>query len=128
VNVMMSGSRAYGCFVLAVLAVCQSACSMMYPLELAEDGALPAAIEAGDRIRVVDSGGTTTDLVVTSVGGDFIEGTGEGDQPVRIAAAEVQEIGERRMAPGKTIAVGASVGLLLLLQGGTSTVGTMWCC
>jgi hypothetical protein len=57
----------------------------------------------------------TTDLVVATVGADFIAGTATGDgQPVRIAAAELREI--RRSAPGKAIALGAGVGFLLFMQ------------
>ena|SRR5688572_20374867 len=122
---MMDSHRVAGWVVVAVLAAGQSACTRMYPVELAGVGALPAALEVGDRISVLDSSGTTTDLVVTSVGLDFVEGTAGGDRPVRIAAAEMQEVHESKRAAGKTIGLGMGIGFLLFM-GTVTAAGYEW--
>ena len=80
---------------------------------------------AGDQLSVLDSRGVTTELVVTAVGEDFIEGMGESDHPVRIAAAEMREVHERKRAPGKTIGLGMGVGFLLFM-GTVTTAGYEW--
>jgi len=113
---MMSRRRIGGCVVLGVLAFCQWACTSMVPIGVTDTEALLAAIEAGDRLSVLDSQGVTTALLVTAVGVDFIEGTGEGEQPVRIVAAEIDEVRERKFALGKAIGLGAGVGMLLFMQ------------
>jgi hypothetical protein len=115
VNVMMS-QRRVGSWVFVCMALGQAACTSMRPVELAGDGSLPAAIEAGDRIAIVDSGGTTTELVVTTVGADFIEGLGHDDQPIRVATAAISELHERRGAPGKSVGLGFGVALALFVQ------------
>jgi hypothetical protein len=96
----------------------------MRPLEAADAEALLAVIEAGDRLKVLDSHGVTTDLVVTAVGAGFIEGAVGGGGRVRIAAAEIEEIREQKFAPGKTAGLAAGLGLLLFGQG-LSAAGTM---
>jgi hypothetical protein len=87
----------------------------MRPVVLAGEGDLPPAIEAGDRISVLNTGGTTTELTVTTVGHDFIEGTAEGDVPVRIAEADIEAIRARRVGTGKTIGLGVGVALALFV-------------
>jgi hypothetical protein len=86
------------------------------PLEAADAAAMLEGVEAGDRLNVLDSSGATTKLDVTAVGPDFIEGLSDNRNPVRIAAAEVREIREQRVVPGKTIALGAGVGFFLFMQ------------
>ena len=102
-----------------------SACTSMFPIEETDAAAMLAAIESGDRVSVLDSHGATTELEVTAVGADFIEGLAENDVPVRIAAAEVREIRERRIVLGKTIALGAGIGFLLFVQA-TTAAGYEW--
>jgi hypothetical protein len=97
--------------VVGWLAFGQSACTTLVP---ADAEAVFAAVEAGDRLSVLDSSGVTTDLVVETVGADFIEGTGEAGQPVRIAATHVAQI--RRLAPGKTIALSAGAAFLSFMR------------
>jgi hypothetical protein len=98
----------------------------MLPLEAADAETLLAAIETGDRLSVLDSLGVTTDLVVTAVGPDFVEGTAAGGRNVRIATAEVAEIREQRFAPGKTAGFAAGLGVLLFVQGfSAGTMGTL---
>lgn len=108
-----------------LLAFGQSACTSMVPIESTDAEAMLAAIEAGDRVSVVDVHGATTELEVTAVGGDFIEGLADNDAPVRIAAAEVQAIRERRVAVGKTIALGAGLGFLLFVEA-NAAAGYEW--
>jgi hypothetical protein len=102
--------------VVLVLALGQLACTSMVPLDATDVEALLAAIEAGDRLSVLATNGATTELVVTAVGADFIEGTAGSDQQVRIAAAEMQEVRQQRRAPGKAIGLGAGVTFLLFMQ------------
>lgn len=123
---MMHSGRMGEWVVVAVLAFGQSACTSMVPLEAADTSAVLASIEAGDRLSVLDRHGVTTDLVVMAVGADFVEGRAGGDQTVRIAAAEVQEIREQRLAPGKTIALGAGVGVLLFMQAASTWGSIGW--
>ena len=121
---MIDGRRVGEWVVVLGLVFGQSACTSMVPLD-AKDGQLLAAVEAGHRLSVLDSRGVTTELVVTAVGEDFIEGMGESGQPVRIAAAEMREVHERQRAPGKTIGLGMGLGFLLFM--GTATAaGYEW--
>ncbi|HEX7237133.1 MAG TPA: hypothetical protein VF405_09245 [Gammaproteobacteria bacterium] len=99
-----------------MLAFGQLACTSMVPLDATDAESLLAAIESGDHLSVLDANGATTELVVTAVGADFIEGTAAGDQRVRMAAAEMQEVRQRRLAPGKALGLGAGVTLLLFMQ------------
>ena len=121
---MMNARSVRGWLVLWALAVGQSACTSVRPVDPSGDGASVAAIEAGDRISVVDVHGATTELVVTSVGADFIEGSGVGDTPTRFATSDLKEIRVRRSAPGKTAGLAAALSLLLFV-GGLSGMGTM---
>src|SRR5688500_2072812 len=105
----MMNARRRGWLVLCALAVGQSACTSMRPVD--PTGVSVAAIEAGDRISVVDVRGATTELVVTSIGADFIEGSGVGDTLTRLATSDVKEIRVRRSAPGKTAGLAAGFGL-----------------
>ncbi len=112
----MMSQRSWGLRVaVTVLVLDQAACMTMRPVEVAEHGAVPAAIEAGDRVRIVDTSGHTTELTVTAVGDGFIEGTGDGDLPVRIATAEVEDIRARRVGVGKSIGLGVGVALALFV-------------
>jgi hypothetical protein len=97
-----------------VWVLAQAACMTMRPVAPASVGAVPA-IEAGDRISVLDKRGATTKLVVTTVGADFIEGTGQGGEPVRFAAADVEEIHARRVGVGKTVGLGVGVAFALFV-------------
>jgi hypothetical protein len=103
-----------------------SACTSLVPLDTTDVAALLAAIEPGDRLSVVDATGATTELVVTAVGADFIEGTTGSAQPVRVAAAEMQEVRQQRRALGETIGLGASVTLLLFMQGASEGGSVGW--
>ena len=99
-----------------MLAFCQSACTSLVPLEGPDVAAMLEGVEPGDRLSVLDSSGATTKLDVTVVGPDFIEGLSNNRKPIRIAAAEVREVREQRVVPGKTIALGAGVGFFLFMQ------------
>ena len=111
---MMRGRR-WVEWVVVGLTFGHAACTSLVPLDVA-DGQVLAAVEAGDRLSVLDSRGVTTELVVTAVGEDFIEGMGESDRPVRIAAADMREVHEHERALGKTIALGMGIGFLLFMQ------------
>jgi hypothetical protein len=113
---MISGRRVGSRVAVLAWVLGQAACMTMRPVEPAADGAVPAAIEASDRISILDTRGNTTELVVTTVGRDFIEGMAEGDLPVRIAAADVAEIRVRRLGAGKTIGLGVGVAFALFLD------------
>jgi len=112
---MMHGRRWVEWVAVGLAGFGQSGCTSLVPLD-AKDGQLLAAIEAGDRLSVLDSHGVTTELVVTAVGEDFIEGMGESDRPVRIAAAEMQKVHERKRALGKTIALGLGLSFMLFME------------
>ena len=124
---MMNARSVRGWLVLCALAVGQSACTSLRPVDASGGGLTVAAIEAGDRISVVDVHGATTELVVTSVGADFIEGLGVCDTPTRFATSDLEEIRVRRGAPGKTAGLAAGLSLLLFVQGlsGMGPVGAM---
>jgi hypothetical protein len=121
---MMNARSVRGWLVLWALAAGQSACTSLRPLDPSGDGVSVAALEAGDRISVVDVRGATVELVVTSIGADFIEGSGVGDTLTRLATSDVKQIRVRRSAPGKTAGLAAGFGLLLFM-GGLSEAGTM---
>ncbi len=112
---MMSGSRVRSWVCVVALALAQSGCMTMRLVEPADGNALPATIEVGDRISILDTRGAITELAVTAVGTDFVEGMAEGDRAVRIAAAEMREIRERRVGLGKTAALGVGVAYLLFM-------------
>lgn len=120
----MIAKRVRGWLVLGALAVGQSACTSMRPVGSSDEGALAEALSVGDRICVVDTRGATTELVVTAIGTDFIEGMAAGGALVRVASADVTEMRVRRKAPGKTAALAAGLSLLLFVQG-FSAAGTM---
>ena len=123
----MIDRRRVGEWVVVLGLVCgPSACTSMVPLDVTDVGAMLAAIEAGDRLSVVDADGATTQLVVTAVGADFIEGTTGSDQPVRVAAAEMQEVRQQRRAPGKAIGLGAGVTFLLFMQAASEWGSVGW--
>lgn len=89
-----------------------SGCTSMHVVEYTQGASLPPAVEVGDRIRVLDSAGLATDLTVTAIGNDFVEGETKSDGKARMALADVQEVRERRFAWGKTALLGAGVGYL----------------
>lgn len=112
----MMSQRFGGLRVAAVVLVLgQAACMTMRPVEVSEQGAVPAAIEAGDRVSILDTSGNTTELTVTAVGDDFLEGTSEAGLPIRIAAADVEEIRARRVGVGKSVGLGVGVALALFV-------------
>ncbi|HSC15678.1 MAG TPA: hypothetical protein VLI71_11205 [Gammaproteobacteria bacterium] len=113
---MMHGRWRVGWVAVGMLAFCQSACTSLVPLEAMDGASTLEGVEPGDRLSVLDSSGATTKLDVTAVGPGFVEGLSSNCKPVRIAAAEVREIRERRVVPGKTIALGAGVGFFLFMQ------------
>ena len=100
---------------VVILVLGQAACMTMRPVEPAGDGTVPAVIEAGDRITIVDTRGDTTVLTVTTVGSDFIEGTTVGDLSMRIAAADVAEIRARQVGVGKSVGLGVGVAFALFV-------------
>jgi len=112
----MKGSRWGVFFAVLALAFGQSACTTMSLVEAGRDGGVPAGIEPGDRISVVDVRGELVELDVTAVGADFIVG-GVGDgESLRIPAAEIRELRKQRAAPGKTAALSAAVALGVFIQ------------
>jgi hypothetical protein len=123
---MMHGRWGVEWVAFGVLVVSQSACTSLVPLDAADAAGILAAIDAGDRLSVLDSQGATTELEVTAVGADFVEGRSANGEPVRIAAAEMHEIRERRNAPGKAIALGAGVTMLLFMQAASEWGSVGW--
>jgi hypothetical protein len=121
---MMHGRRWWGLVAVGLSGLGQAACTSLVPLD-AQRGQLLAAVEVGDRLSVLNARGEVTELVVTSVDEEFIEGMGESDQPVRIAAEEVLEVRERKPAPGKTIGLGVGIGFLLFM-GTVTSAGYEW--
>jgi hypothetical protein len=121
---MMNARSVRGWLVLWALAVGQSGCTSMRPVDTAGGGVSVESIEAGDRISVVDVHGASTELVVTSVGAGFIEGLSLGDTPTRVPMSDVKEVLVRRGAPGKTAGLAAALSFLLF-TGGLSGAGTM---
>jgi hypothetical protein len=121
---MMNAKRVGEWLVLGVLALGQLACTSMRPVG-SSAGVSPAeTIEVGDRVSIVDTNGAATELVVTAVGTDFIEGTVGGDTLTRVASADLKAMRVRRNAPGKTAGLVAGLSLLLFV-GGLSGAGTM---
>ena len=68
----------------------------------------PLDVRVGTRIRVLDSAGQSTELRVTAIGAEYVEGRTK-DGAVRVALVDVREVRERRFAPGKTVALGLGV-------------------
>jgi len=97
---------------LLLAAAVLSGCTSLQAVEYTQGASLPPAVEVGDRIRVLDSAGLATDLTVTVIGSDFVEGETKSDGKARVALADVQEVRERRFAWGKTILLGAGLGYL----------------
>ena len=120
---MMNAKRVGGWLVLWALAAGQLACTSLRAAG-SGDATSVEAIEVGDRISVVDSGGDTTELVVTGVGPDFIEGTTAGDTLIRLEGAALSESRVRRNAPAKTAGLVAGLSLLLFVEG-LSEAGVM---
>jgi hypothetical protein len=118
-SVGLSTRLAWAFAVCAVLV--QHGCMSMQPV-VTTGSDVPLAVEVGDRLRILDKQGTTTELVVTTVGGDFFEGTAAEGRVVRVAAADVQQLHERRLAIGKTIALAAGIGALVIADDVTEDV------
>lgn len=121
---MMSAKQVRGWLVLWALAVGQSGCTSMRPVGSSGDGTSVEALSVGDRVSLVDTRGVTTELVVTAIGPDFIEGMAAGGTLARVASADVTEMRVRLKAPGKTAVLAAGLSLLLFVQG-LSAAGTM---
>ncbi len=64
---------------------------------------------------MVDARGTTTELAVTAVGVDFIEGSDSDGQTIRIATAEVSELRLRRISAVK-LGLGFGIALALFVE------------
>jgi hypothetical protein len=123
---MMKRSRWGTCLGLLALAFGQSACTTMSLVETGRDGAVPAAIEPGDRISVVDTRGELLELDVTAVGTDFIEGSASDGEPGRIATAEIAELRERRAAPGKVAALVGGLVFGLFMSAAADYGSVVW--
>jgi hypothetical protein len=109
---------------LAVASV--SGCTSMRLVESTDGAALPSAIEIGDRVRVLDGAGLSTDFEVTAIGSDFVEGRMKNDQVVRIAFTDLREVRERRPAWGKTALLGAGVGYIVAAAVTAAALASFW--
>jgi hypothetical protein len=67
--------------------------------------AVPSDVGVGTRIRVLDTRGVSTDIKVTAIGPDLVEGRTRDRRLVQFARVDVREVRERRLAPGKTLAL-----------------------
>lgn len=113
---MMKGSRWGALLAVLALAFGQSACMTMRLVETGRDGAVPAEIEPGDRISVMDARGALVALDVTAVGADFVEGNAGGDEPIRIPADDIRELRKEHAAPGRTAALAAGLAFGMFVQ------------
>jgi hypothetical protein len=113
---MMQGRQLGSLIMVSVVAFNLTACVTTRRVELSNGGTLPATIEIGDRVSVVDAAGSTTDLAVTVVESGFLEGTADDGRPVRFAVADIRELRERDRAPGKSVALGVGIGIGLFVH------------
>jgi hypothetical protein len=83
---------------------------------------MPSDVGVGKHIRVLDRDGVSTDLEVLTVGADYVEGRTKDDRIVRFALADIRQVRERRLAPGKTALLTVGVlyvaGLFILVGAG----------
>ena len=113
--------------VLLALTLCLNGCTSMKLVVGTAGDAVPSNVDVGMRIRVLDLKGVSTDIKVTAIGPDYVEGQTRDQRLVRFARADVREVRERRPAPGKTMAltfgVLYGVGLALALEAGILASG-----
>jgi hypothetical protein len=102
-----------------------SGCTSMRLVEDTGSPAPYAALRVGDDIRVRDTAGVSTDLEVTMIGSDFIEGTNKKDQVVRVALTDVRELRQRRVAWGKTAGLALGVCYVLCAAAATAAAASI---
>lgn len=90
---------------LVALTLCLNGCTSMKVVPGTAGDPVPTNVAAGMRIRVLDREGVSTDITVTAIGPDYVEGRTPDQRMVRFAHADVREVRERRPAPGRTLAL-----------------------
>jgi len=112
---------------LLALTLCLNGCTSMKLVPGSVGDAVPSNVDVGMRIRVLDRDGVSTDIKVTAIGSDYVEGRARDQRLVRFARADVSEVRERRPAPGKSVALTLGVlyamGLAVVLGAGVATSG-----
>ena len=90
-------------------------CTTMKPIPLTGDSSIAARVKAGDRIQYHTAFGKTEELKVTSVDGEMIKGTNNGQERV-VLVADVRSIEKRRFSILKTsgLVLGIVLGLVAL--------------
>jgi hypothetical protein len=113
--------------VLLALTLCLNGCTSMQLVPGTVGDAVPSNVDVGMRIRVLDLEGVSTDFKVTAVGPDYVEGRTRDQRLVRFARADVRQVRERRLAPGKTVALTLgvlyAVGVVAALEAGVLAAG-----
>lgn len=82
-----------------------SGCTTMKLIPAPTGGPRFQELQVDQRVRVLDQRGLTTDIKLTAVEPDFIEGRTKDGAVVRFETADVDELRERQFAPGRTAAV-----------------------
>jgi hypothetical protein len=113
--------------VFLALAICLNGCTSMQLVPGTVGDAVPTNVEVGMRIRVLDVSGVSTDIKVTAIAPEYVEGRTRDERLVRFAREDVRQVRERRLAPGKsaalTLGVLYAVGLAVALGAGAPVSG-----
>jgi hypothetical protein len=112
---------------LLALTLCLNGCTSMKLVPGTGGDAVPTNVAVGMRIQVLDRSGVSTDIKVTDVRPEYVEGQTRDGRRVRFAREDVREVRERRLAPGKTAALTLgvlyAVGLAVVLGSGAPLSG-----
>jgi hypothetical protein len=107
---------------LVAVTLGSNGCTTMQLVPGSAGTAMPSDVGVGKHIRVLDRDGVSTDLEVLTVGADYVEGRTKDDRIVRFALADIRQVRERRLAPGKTALLTVGVlyvaGLFILVGAG----------
>jgi len=93
------------------------ACTTMKPIGLiTEPNQIATQIKAGDEIQYRTDSGKIEKLKVTSVNGEMIQGTRQG-QDIKVMIIDIKNIEKREFNPGKTtgLVLGIIAGVILVL-------------
>jgi hypothetical protein len=108
---MRSGRRLAGVWLLATLISC-GGCSTFTAIDTSRPEDVAGQLQAGRRVRVLDSAGERRTLKVDEVARDHLLAHDGAGADVRVDFADVQRLERRDFAPGKT--AGLIAGLVLL--------------
>ena len=97
------------------LAACIS-CTTLEPIQSLESALVPASsvLAVGDRIEVVTRSGVEFSAAITELRDTSIVGMTTAGETIAIDHANIAQLGVRRFAKGKTVALGFGLGFALI--------------